>query len=92
VKQYIEMLKTEGVEVTITGDAINEIASLAFQVNEAVEDIGARRLHTIMEKLFEEISFNAPDLEEKVITIDSHYVKAQLSAIVKDQNLSNYIL
>ncbi len=92
VKQYIEMLKTEGVEVTITGDAINEIASLAFQVNEAVEDIGARRLHTIMEKLFEEISFNAPDLEEKVITIDSHYVKAQLAAIVKDQNLSNYIL
>ena len=91
-KQYIAMLKTEGIDVTITGDAINEIAALAFQVNESVEDIGARRLHTIMEKLFDELSFDAPDLEEKSITIDANYVTEQLSEIVKDEDISRYIL
>jgi ATP-dependent HslUV protease ATP-binding subunit HslU len=92
VKQYIAMLHTEEIEVAITNDAIDEIAALAFQVNEAVEDIGARRLHTIMEKLFDDLSFNAPDLEETSITIDADYVKAQLSDIVEDQDLSKYIL
>ena len=91
-KQYIAMLKTEGIDVTITEDAIDEIAALAFQVNESVEDIGARRLHTIMEKLFDEISFNAPDLEDKPITINADYVTEQLAAIVKDEDISRYIL
>ena len=91
-KQYIAMLKTEGIDVTITEDAIDQIAALAFQVNESVEDIGARRLHTIMEKLFDELSFNAPDLEEKSITINADYVAEQLSEIVKDEDVSKYIL
>ncbi len=92
VKQYAALLSTEGVEATITDDAIDEIAALAFQVNESVEDIGARRLHTIMEKLFENLFFDAPNLEKKHITIDAGYVKAELSEIVKDQDLSRYIL
>ena len=91
-KQYIAMLKTEDVEVCITEDAIDEIAALAFQVNESVEDIGARRLHTIMERLFDDLSFNAPGMEEKYITIDAHYVSNQLAEVVKDQDLSKYIL
>ena len=92
VKQYAALLSTEGIEATITEDAIDEIAALAFQVNESVEDIGARRLHTIMEKLFENLFFDAPNLEKKHITIDAGYVKAELSEIVKDQDLSRYIL
>ena len=91
-KQYIAMLKTEDVEVCITEDAIDEIAALAFQVNESVEDIGARRLHTIMERLFDDLSFNAPGMEEKYITIDADYVSNQLAEVVKDQDLSKYIL
>ena len=91
-KQYIAMLKTEGIDVIITADAIDEIAALAFQVNESVEDIGARRLHTIMEKLFDELSFNAPDLEERSITINADYVTEQLSEIVQDEDISKYIL
>jgi ATP-dependent HslUV protease ATP-binding subunit HslU len=92
VKQYVALLGTEGIEATITDDAIDEIAALAFQVNESVEDIGARRLHTIMEKLFESLFFDAPNLEKKHIAIDAAYVRAELSAIVKDQDLSRYIL
>ena len=92
VKQYVALLSTEGIEATIADDAIDEIAALAFQVNESVEDIGARRLHTIMEKLFENLFFDAPNLEKTHITIDAAYVRAELSAIVKDQDLSRYIL
>ena len=92
VKQYAALLSTEGIEATITDDAIDEIAALAFQVNEAVEDIGARRLHTIMEKLFENLFFDAPNLEKEHLTIDAAYVRAELSEIVKDQDLSRYIL
>ena len=92
VKQYTALLSTEGMEATITEDAIDEIASLAFQVNESVEDIGARRLHTIMEKLFENLFFDAPDLEQTEVTIDADYVKSELAEIVKDQDLSRYIL
>ena len=92
VKQYAALLSTEGIEATITDDAIDEIAALAFQVNESVEDIGARRLHTIMEKLFENLFFDAPNLEKKHIIIDAAYVRAELSEIVKDQDLSRYIL
>ena len=92
VKQYTALLKTEGIAATITADAIDEIAALAFQVNESVEDIGARRLHTIMEKLFENLFFDAPDLDKKEITIDANYVQSELAEIVKDQDLSRYIL
>ena len=91
-KQYIAMMKTEELCIDITEDAVDEISRLAFQVNESVEDIGARRLHTIMEKLFEQISFNAPELKEKQICIDAAYVGKQLSEIVENQDLSRYIL
>ncbi len=92
VKQYTALLQTEGIEATITEEAIEEIAALAFQVNESVEDIGARRLHTIMEKLFENLFFDAPDLEDDSVTIDADYVTGELEEIVKDQDLSKYIL
>ena len=92
VKQYVAMMQTEDLKITISDDAIDEISALAFRVNEAVEDIGARRLHTIMEKLFEEISFEAPDLEDKTIVVDAQYVNGQLSDIVKDEDLSKYVL
>lgn len=92
VKQYTALLRTEGIEATITDDAIDEIAALAFQVNESVEDIGARRLHTIMEKLLENLFFDAPDLEKDSITIDANYVNSELAEIVSDQDLSRYIL
>jgi ATP-dependent HslUV protease ATP-binding subunit HslU len=92
VKQYVALLRTEGIEAEITDDAIDEIAVLAFQVNESVEDIGARRLHTIMEKLFENLFFDAPDLDKDSITIDAEHVRSELSKIVKDQDLSRYIL
>ena len=91
-KQYIAMMQTEGIKIEMTDDAIKSISELAFQVNESIEDIGARRLHTIMEKLFENISFEAPDLESQEITISSEYVDQELSDIVKDQDLSKYIL
>ncbi len=92
VKQYTALLETEGVKAVITDDAIDEIASLAFQVNESVEDIGARRLHTIMEKLFENLFFDAPDSGSGTVTINAEYVTAELAEIVKDQDLSKYIL
>ena len=92
VKQYAALLQTEGIEAKITDDAIDEIAALAFQVNESVEDIGARRLHTIMEKLFENLFFDAPDLDKETVVIDADYVKAELADIVEDQDLSRYIL
>ena len=92
VKQYIAMMETEELNISIREDAIDEISALAYRVNEAVEDIGARRLHTIMEKLFEEISFEAPDLEDKAIVVDAEYVNGQLSDIVKDEDLSRYVL
>ena len=92
VKQYIAMMQTEDLNITISDDAIDEISALAYRVNEAVEDIGARRLHTIMEKLFEEISFEAPELENKDIVVDGQYVNGQLSDIVKNEDLSKYVL
>ena len=91
-KQYVAMMKTENLNVEITASAVDAISSLAFQVNESVEDIGARRLHTIMEKLFEQISFDAPDLEEKEICINAEYVDDQLAEIAQNQDLSRYIL
>jgi ATP-dependent HslUV protease ATP-binding subunit HslU len=92
VKQYMALLETEGIKLTFTDDSLQEVARIAAQVNESMENIGARRLHTIMEKLLEEISFNGPDLKKKNIRIDSDYVRKQLAEIVKDQDLSKYIL
>ena len=86
------LLETEGIKLIFTDDALEEIARFAAQVNESMENIGARRLHTIMEKLLEEISFNGPDLKKKNIKIDADYVRKQLADIVKDQDLSRYIL
>ncbi len=91
-KQYTALLDTEGVRLEFTPDAVEEIARTAMVVNEQTEDIGARRLHTIMEKLLDKISFEAPDMDEKSVTIDAAYVQGQLSSIVKDQDLSRYIL
>ncbi len=92
VRQYTALLATEGVRITFTPEAIEEIASIAQEVNERTENIGARRLHTIMEKVLEDISFQAPDLKGKEIVIDKNYVEDKLSSIVKDRDLSRYIL
>ena len=92
IKQYQAMMETEGVTVEFTGDAIDSIANFAAQVNQQTEDIGARRLQTIMEKLLEEISFEGPDLDPKHQRIDAAYVSSMLSETVKDQDLSRYIL
>jgi ATP-dependent HslUV protease ATP-binding subunit HslU len=92
VKQYIALLETEGIKLSFTDDALEEIAKYAGIVNEQTENIGARRLHTIMEKLLDEISFQGPDLEEKTVRIDAAYVQKQLAEIVKNQDLSRYIL
>ena len=91
-KQYIALMETEGIKLTITEDALQAIAGFAAQVNESSENIGARRLHTIMEKLLEEISFEGPDLKKKAVKVDGAYVRKQLAEIVKDQDLSRYIL
>ena len=92
VKQYIEMMATEGIKLTFTDEAVAEIAEVATQVNEKTENIGARRLYTIMETLLDDISFEAPDLQEKEITIDEKYVEDKLDEIVEDEDLSRYIL
>jgi len=92
IKQYQAMMETEGVTIDFTDDAIDAIANFAAQVNHQTEDIGARRLQTIMEKLLEEISFEGPDLEPKKQQIDAAYVQQMLAATVKDQDLSRYIL
>ncbi|MBI3472881.1 MAG: ATP-dependent protease ATPase subunit HslU [Candidatus Solibacter usitatus] len=92
VKQYTALLETEGIKLVFTDDATEEVAKFAAQVNQSSENIGARRLHTIMEKLLEEISFEGPDLKKKSIRIDAAYVRRQLADIVKDQDLSRYIL
>jgi ATP-dependent HslUV protease ATP-binding subunit HslU len=91
-KQYTALMETEGIKLTITDDALEEVARYAAQVNESAENIGARRLHTIMEKLLEEISFEGPDLRKKNVKVDAAYVRKQLAGIVKDQDLSRYIL
>ena len=92
VKQYIALMDTEGIAIRFTGDAIERIADFATIVNDRTENIGARRLHTVMEKLLDEISFEGPDLVEKDITIDAAYVDRMLAEIVKNEDLSRYIL
>ena len=92
IKQYMALMATEGIELIFQDDAISELAELATVVNSTTENIGARRLHTIIEKLLEEISFDAPDLAPKKLVIDASYVKDKLDSLVKDQDLSRYIL
>jgi ATP-dependent HslUV protease ATP-binding subunit HslU len=92
VKQYTALLETEGVKLEFTPEALDEIAHFAFRVNESTENIGARRLHTIMERVLDELSFEAPEKKGEHITIDAEYVRKMLTDIVKDQDLSRYIL
>jgi len=91
-KQYEALMETEGIKLVLTDDSLEEIARFAAQVNQSAENIGARRLHTIMEKVLEEISFAGPDLKKKTVKVDAAYVRKQLADIVKDQDLSRYIL
>jgi ATP-dependent HslUV protease ATP-binding subunit HslU len=92
IKQYMALLDTEGLKLTFSEDAIAAIARFAATVNEHTENIGARRLHTILEKVLEEISFEAPEMKKKTVKLDAAYVQKQLANIVKDQDLSRYIL
>jgi len=91
-KQYTALLDTEGLKLEFTPESLAEVANFAFRVNEGTENIGARRLHTIMEKVLDVISFEAPDMKEKHVVIDADYVRKTLVDIVKDQDLSRYIL
>jgi ATP-dependent HslUV protease ATP-binding subunit HslU len=92
IKQYQALLDTEGIKLSFSEDALQEISSFAARVNESTENIGARRLHTILEKLLEDVSFDGPDLKKKAVKVDAAYVRKQLADIVKDQDLSRYIL
>ncbi|MGR3319067.1 MAG: ATP-dependent protease ATPase subunit HslU [Candidatus Anammoxibacter sp.] len=92
IKQYVALLATEGVKIRFEDDGIEEITELAVQVNTKTQNIGARRLHTIMEKLLEEVSFNAPDVVQDEVVINESYVRGKLQDITKDEDLSRYIL
>jgi ATP-dependent HslUV protease ATP-binding subunit HslU len=92
IKQYRALMATEGITLNFTPDAVKEIAALATSVNERTENIGARRLATIMEKLLEDISFQAPDMQEQEIAINSAYVRDRLANLIEDEDLSRYIL
>jgi ATP-dependent HslUV protease ATP-binding subunit HslU len=90
--QYTELLRTEGVTLSFAPDSVEALADIASRVNERAENIGARRLYTILERVLEEISFQAPDMPGKAVTIDAGYVHSRLADIVKDEDLSRYIL
>jgi ATP-dependent HslUV protease ATP-binding subunit HslU len=92
IRQYKELLRTENIDLVFKEDSISEIADIAAHVNESTENIGARRLHTILEKILEDISFNAPDMSRQKFVIDSKYIKEKIEGIVKDRDLSHYIL
>jgi ATP-dependent HslUV protease ATP-binding subunit HslU len=92
IRQYVELLKTEGVTLTFGQDAVEAVADIASMVNQRAENIGARRLYTVMEKLLEEVSFGAPDMSGQEIMIDAEYVRARLAPVLKDEDLSRYIL
>jgi ATP-dependent HslUV protease ATP-binding subunit HslU len=92
IRQYTALLATEGVKLVFEPGAIEAIAGIAAQVNASAENIGARRLHTVMEKLLEDVSFDAPDLNGRTITITPNYVQERLAEITKDEDLSRYIL
>jgi ATP-dependent HslUV protease ATP-binding subunit HslU len=92
IKQYVALLETEGIHLTFGDDAILEISRIAADVNERMENIGARRLHTVMERLLDEISYSAPEMHGKEVAIDAQYVRDRLDPILKDEDLSRYIL
>ena len=92
LKQYVALMKTEGIELVFTDEAVREMALLAAEVNQKTEDIGARRLHTILEKVLEELSYGAPGINEKTFTITADYVRRQLADIARDEDLSRFIL
>ena len=91
-EQYVALIKTEGVDVEFTEDGVEKIAEVAFEVNQRTENIGARRLHTVLERLFDTISYEAPDMSGKKISIDAKYVDEYLGELVEDEDLSRYIL
>jgi ATP-dependent HslUV protease ATP-binding subunit HslU len=92
ISQYTALMETEDLEIEFTPEAIEAIAEIAGRVNEGTENIGARRLHTVMERLLEDISFDAPDMAEKNVAIDAEYVQDKLADISRDHDLSRYIL
>ena len=92
IRQYESLLETEGVTITFTESSLDAIAEIATHVNEETEDIGARRLYTILERVLEDISFEAPDLEDKNVTIDGDYIREKMGRITQDIDVSNYIL
>lgn len=92
IRQYTALMETEGVAISFTTDAINEIATFAFNVNQSTQNIGARRLYTIMERLLEELSFEAPDMPGGKVEITAEYVRERLESVAKDEDLSRFIL
>ena len=92
VKQYQALLRTEGVDLTFTGAALAEVARVAFEANTRLENIGARRLHTVLETLLDDVSFRAPEMTEGKVVIDVGDVKSRLGAVLEDEDLSRYIL
>lgn len=92
IRQYESLLETEGVTDYVYGKLSRAIAEVATHVNEETEDIGARRLYTILERVLEDISFEAPDLEDKNVTIDGDYIREKMGRITQDIDVSNYIL
>jgi len=92
VKQYTALLSTEGLTIRFTEGAVGRIADFAALVNDRTENIGARRLHTVMEKLLDELSFEAPDMRERTVTIDDEYVERMLADVVRNEDLSRYVL
>jgi ATP-dependent HslUV protease ATP-binding subunit HslU len=92
IKQYVALIKTEGINVEFSDDAVNRIAEIAYEVNQETDNIGARRLHTILEKLLEDLSFEAPDINLEKVDITKAYVDEKLGSIVKNKDLSQYIL
>jgi len=91
-KQYEALLKTDGVKLKFAREGIEELADIAYRINQTTQNIGARRLHTILERLLEQVSFEAPDMKQKTLTIDREYVRQQLEPIMKDEDLSRFIL
>jgi ATP-dependent HslUV protease ATP-binding subunit HslU len=92
VKQYVAMMETEGIELVFEVDGIEELAAIAVEVNEKTEEIGARRLHTVMERVLDELSFTANDRDDKRFVVTADYVKEQLRDVVEDRDLSRFIL
>jgi ATP-dependent HslUV protease ATP-binding subunit HslU len=92
ITQYVALMETEGVHLEFSRDAVEEIARIAAEVNERTEDIGARRLHTVLERLLDEVSFTAPEMHGRTVSIDGAYVRERLEPILQDQDLSRYIL